>query len=59
VTVHTDKEEAMEQLQGFIFFLGDLEMFFVGVGVLWFASVYKDKWCAGSPHDLGGLTSSA
>ena len=33
----------MEHLAQFGFFFGGLGIFFMGVGVLWFVSVYKDK----------------
>jgi hypothetical protein len=36
-------EGKMEQLQVIGQFFGGLGMFFLGVGVLWFVSVYKEK----------------
>jgi hypothetical protein len=33
----------MEQLAAVAQFLGGLGVFFIGIGVLWFVSVYEDK----------------
>jgi hypothetical protein len=38
-----DMEQALFATQLLFFVLGGLGMFFLGVGVLWFVSVYKDK----------------
>lgn len=34
---------AVEFLQFFFYLMGGLGLFFSGVGILWFTSVYKDK----------------
>ncbi len=36
-------EQALSATQLLFYLLGGLGMFFLGVGVLWFVSVYKDK----------------
>jgi hypothetical protein len=36
-------EDGMEQLAFFGQFLGGLGLFFTGIGVLWFVTVYRDK----------------
>ena len=36
-------EQALLPTQILFFVLGGLGIFFLGVGVLWFVSVYKDK----------------
>jgi hypothetical protein len=38
-----DMEQALLATQILFFVLGGLGIFFLGVGVLWFVSVYKDK----------------
>jgi hypothetical protein len=34
---------AVEYIQIFFYMMGGLGLFFTGIGVLWFVSVYKDK----------------
>ena len=36
-------EQALLAFQIIFFLMGGLGIFFLGVGVLWFVSVYKDK----------------
>jgi len=36
-------EQALVATQLLFFLLGGLGLFFLGIGVLWFVSVYKDK----------------
>ena len=36
-------EQALEAVQLLFFIMGGLGLFFTGVGVLWFVSVYKEK----------------
>lgn len=36
-------ENAVEFMAFFFYLMGGLGLFFTGVGVLWFTSVYKDK----------------
>ena len=38
-----DMEQALLAAQLLFFVMGGLGIFFLGVGVLWFVSVYKDK----------------
>jgi hypothetical protein len=38
-----DMEQALLATQLLFYLLGGLGIFFLGVGVLWFVSVYKDK----------------
>ena len=44
---HSEMEDEMEQAllatQLLFFLLGGLGIFFLGIGVLWFVSVYKEK----------------
>ena len=35
--------QALQAVQLLFYLLGGLGIFFLGVGVLWFVSVYKDK----------------
>jgi hypothetical protein len=38
-----DMDGAFEVMAVFFFLMGGLGLFFTGVGVLWFVTVYKDK----------------
>jgi len=38
-----DMEQALLATQMLFYLLGSLGIFFLGIGVLWFVSVYKDK----------------
>jgi len=38
-----DMEQALLATKLLFFLLGGLGIFFLGIGVLWFVSVYKDK----------------
>jgi len=38
-----DMEQALLATQLLFFLLGGLGIFFLGIGVLWFVSVYKNK----------------
>jgi len=38
-----DMEQALLAAQLLFFIMGGMGIFFLGVGVLWFVSVYKDK----------------